>query len=61
MKRSVLRIPKVIKKAPLACSCNDRESLESEGHEKNQSNETTERNRKRDKEDHEIGMGEISP
>jgi hypothetical protein len=31
------------------------------GHVKNQPNETTERRRKCGKEDHEIGMGEISP
>jgi hypothetical protein len=31
------------------------------GHVKHQPNETTERKRKRDKENHEIGMGEISP
>jgi hypothetical protein len=31
------------------------------GHVKSQPNETTERKRKRDKENHEIGMGEISP
>jgi hypothetical protein len=43
------------------CSSNDRGSLESKGHVKNQPNETTERKRKRDKENQEIGMGEISP
>jgi hypothetical protein len=37
------------------------EAFESKGHVKNQPNETTERKRKRDKENHEIGMGEISP
>ncbi|KAE8125454.1 hypothetical protein FH972_020260 [Carpinus fangiana] len=43
------------------CTSNDRGSLESKGHAKNQPNETTERKRKRDKENHERGMGEISP
>lgn len=43
------------------CSRNDRGSLESKGLTKNQPNETTERKRKRDKENHEIGMDEISP
>ena len=44
-----------------SCSYNDRGSLESKGHVKNQPNETTERKRKCDKENHEIGMDDISP
>jgi hypothetical protein len=43
------------------CSSKDRGSLESKGHTKNQHNETSKRRRKRDKENHEIGMVEISP
>ena len=43
------------------CSSNDRGILESKGQEKNQPNETNERKRKRDQENREIGMGEISP
>jgi hypothetical protein len=43
------------------CSSKDRGSLESKGHMKNQHNETTKRRRKYDKENHEIGMAEISP
>jgi Ribonuclease G/E len=52
------------RKPSLTCYCNDRESFEGEGHEKNQPNETIEIkrrqqepieiNRQRDKEDHEI-------
>jgi hypothetical protein len=43
------------------CSSKDRGSLESKGYTKNQHNETTKRGRKRDKENHEIGIAEISP
>lgn len=43
------------------CSNSDRGSLESKGHAKNQPNEASLRNRKRDKENHGIGMGELSP
>jgi hypothetical protein len=51
---------KVIKKAPLAAAKIE-EVSRSKGHMKNQHNETSKRRRKRDKENHEIGMAEISP